>query len=77
MNLGSRKPIIFVIPVLIVVGVIILVLVIRGNVKPPSGGIFSRKPNVELRTTYKNPFDKGTQYVNPFDKYKNPFVTNR
>lgn len=29
---------------------------------------------VELKTEYKNPFDKNTQYVNPFDEYKNPFV---
>lgn len=37
----------------------------------------SKKPTVELTTSYKNPFNKGTQYVNPFEKYKNPFVTNR
>jgi len=35
------------------------------------------KATVELKATYKNPFDKKTQYVNPFEKHKNPFVTNR
>lgn len=34
-------------------------------------------PKVELKSEYKNPFDKNTQYVNPFDQYKNPFVVNR
>lgn len=34
----------------------------------------SSEPNVELKTEYKNPFDKETQYVNPFDEFKNPLV---
>ncbi len=49
-------------------------------VKLPSSPIYkiyTKKPKVEIKTSYKNPFDKNTQYVNPFDKYKNPFVTNR
>ncbi|MEK7561298.1 MAG: hypothetical protein AAB541_00340 [Patescibacteria group bacterium] len=29
---------------------------------------------VELKTDYKNPFNKETQYVNPFDQTKNPFA---
>lgn len=29
---------------------------------------------VELKTEYKNPFNKDTQFVNPFDKTKNPFA---
>ncbi|MBI2051878.1 hypothetical protein HYT33_03905 [Candidatus Roizmanbacteria bacterium] len=33
----------------------------------------SKKPNVNLKTQYENPFDKKTQYVNPFSQYKNPF----
>lgn len=39
--------------------------------------VFQKKAVVELKTAYKNPFDKKTQYVNPFETYKNPFVTNR
>ena len=77
MNLGlNRKPILFVIPVLVLVAVVVIVLIVRGNLKTPAG-LFSKAPKVELKTTYKNPFDKNTQYVNPFDKYKNPFTTNR
>ena len=77
MNLGSnRKPILFVITVLILVIIVVAILIIRGNIKTPTD-LFSKAPKVELKTTYKNPFDKETQYVNPFSKYKNPFVTNR
>lgn len=39
--------------------------------------ILQKKPDVKLKTEYKNPFSKETQYVNPFAKYKNPFVTNK
>lgn len=78
MNLGlNRKPLLFIIPILVIVGIIIAILILRGNLKVPTGGLFSKAPKVELKTTYKNPFDKNTQYVNPFDKYKNPFTTNR
>jgi hypothetical protein len=77
MNLGSNKrPILFVIPILVIVGIVVTFLIIRGNLKAPTG-LFSKAPKVELKTTYKNPFNKDTQYINPFDKYKNPFVTNR
>ncbi len=31
-------------------------------------------PKVDVKSEYKNPFDKNTQYVNPFQTYKNPFV---
>ena len=77
MNLGlSRKRILFIVPVLVIVAIIVTFLIVRGNIKTPAG-LFSKAPKVELKTTYKNPFDKNTQYVNPFDKYKNPFVTSR
>ena len=33
-----------------------------------------KQPKVELKTEYKNPFNKDTQFVNPFDKTKNPFA---
>ncbi len=60
--------------------VLILVLLVVGTIlvakfvfkKKISLG--AKKPNVSLKTEYKNPFDKKTQYVNPFDDSKNPFV---
>ena len=77
MNLGSvKKPILVVIPILVLVMVVVVVVLVRGG-KVSAPRLFSKGPKVELKTTYKNPFDKNTQYVNPFDKYKNPFVTNR
>lgn len=36
-----------------------------------------KQPTVELKTEYKNPFDKKSQYVNPIDQFKNPFTTLR
>lgn len=34
-------------------------------------------PKVDVKSEYKNPFDKNTQYVNPFETYKNPFVVSK
>ena len=48
-----------------------------GFIKIPSLNIVQKKSLVELKTEYKNPFNKNTQYVNPFDQYKNPLVVNR
>lgn len=45
-------------------------LVAKGKISIPG---FTKKPSVELKTTYENPFKKETQYVNPFKQYKNPF----
>lgn len=45
-------------------------LVSSGKLNIPG---LTKKPNVELKTEYKNPFDRETQYVNPFQEYKNPF----
>ena len=58
----------------------VAILVVVALLKTPSSPlqkIVQKKPTVEVKTTYNNPFDKETQYVNPFEKYKNPFVTNR
>ena len=62
--------------ILLVIGVGV-VLVYMKVIKLPSTSlpILQKKPSVELKTQYKNPFTKETQYVNPFDKYKNPFLT--
>lgn len=64
--------------VLLVVSVLALVLVILLKIpSSPLQKIYQKKQTVEIKSQYKNPFDKSTQYVNPFEKYKNPFVTNR
>lgn len=58
----------------------VAILIVITLLKVPSSplkNIYTKKPAVEIKTSYKNPFDKETQYVNPFEKYKNPFVTNR
>lgn len=50
----------------------------KGIIKLPSSvPLLQNQPKVELKSEYKNPFNKDTQYVNPFDKYKNPFVVNK
>lgn len=51
-------------------------LIYFGVIKNPfkNLNLFQKGPKVELKTEYKNPFDKESQYVNPFDTYKNPFV---
>lgn len=60
-----------------VLSVIGIVLILAALSTPEVKKIYQKKPTVEIKTSYNNPFDKNTQYVNPFDKYKNPFVTNR
>jgi len=70
------------IAILVVILVVVIVLIGLGVIKAPIGPISTilqqqKKPMVELKTEYNNPFAKETQYVNPFDKYKNPFVVNR
>ncbi|OGH30330.1 MAG: hypothetical protein A3B41_00240 [Candidatus Levybacteria bacterium RIFCSPLOWO2_01_FULL_37_26] len=66
----------------VIITLALLVLVVVGVVlfyvpSSPLQKIYQKQSSVEIKTTYKNPFDKGTQYVNPFEKNKNPFVTNR
>lgn len=73
---ASKKRLLFFgIPLLVVIVAVIVILALRGQ--GPAVQLFKKGPKVEVKTTYKNPFDKSTQYVNPFEKYKNPFVTNR
>ena len=59
--------------ILAVWALIFWVLVSKGIIKKPSL-LKTQKPTVELKTEYKNPFDKETQFVNPFDQTKNPFA---
>lgn len=68
----SRKKLMIFLSLSVVIGVLILLMI-----SPASQKTQPKKPAVEIKTSYKNPFNKETQYVNPFDKYKNPFVTNR
>jgi len=69
----QRKYIIlFVVIVVLIVGVILFYVP-----SSPLQKIVQKQSSVEIKTTYKNPFDKNSQYMNPFETYKNPFVANR
>ena len=62
-----------VVVVVIAVWVLVIYLLLsQGIIKKPS---FKPKEvaKVELKSEYKNPFDKKAQFVNPFDQYKSPF----
>jgi len=76
-SLKSKRVLIGVPLALLFIGVIYVALVRFGVIKDPfplSGIPFLQtQPRVDIKTEYKNPFDKKTQYVNPFDTYKNPF----
>lgn len=66
--------------VLLIVGGLVYASVYFKIIKFPNFGNSSKSSvttKVELKSEYKNPFDKETQYVNPFNQYKNPFVVNR
>lgn len=55
----------------------LFILVSLKIIKLPALPFLQKGPSVELKTEYKNPFDKETQYVNPFESYKNPFTVGR
>ena len=63
-----------VLPLLLMLAAVGFLLVYFKVIKTPSILTFQRKPNVELKSNYSNPFKKETQYVNPFETYKNPFA---
>lgn len=65
---------IIVVAIIAIWGLVIWLLIAKGIIKKPSIPGFKKEPKVELKTEYKNPFDKKTQYVNPFDKFKNPLA---
>ena len=70
----TRRKYIIVLVVLVVAVVGVILFYVPSS---PLQKIIQRQSSVEIKTTYKNPFDKNTQYINPFEKYKNPFVANR
>lgn len=65
---------ILVIAVVLLLVVAIPLLIIKFVFKKKLPFIDSKKPNVELKASYKNPFDRNSQYVNPFEEFKNPFL---
>lgn len=68
----------YVIYSILTVVIIVVAVTLLKHSSSPLQNIIQKKPSsVEIKTTYKNPFDKNTQYANPFDRQKNPFVTNR
>lgn len=70
-----------VIVIFVVVGVVVWILVRpqRGGVgtigQLPLLGLREQPTSVELKSEYKNPFDRNAQYVNPFTDYKSPFIS--
>lgn len=60
-----------IIVVIAVLALTIFLLAKKGLLKSP---LKKQEPVVQLKTEYKNPFNKDTQYVNPFDQTKNPFA---
>lgn len=71
----NQRGVLHLLPLLLIAALIIgAILVFTGKFKVPSLPFGQKGPKVDLKTEYKNPFDKKTQYVNPFDTYKNPFT---
>lgn len=54
--------------VIIVIGYLLISKKKQLTLNPQS----AKESVVQLKTDYKNPFDKKDQYVNPFDTYKSP-----
>ncbi len=78
--MNNQRGVVHLILILIVIIVAIGVgvyLVAKPQIFKSQAGSSANLPKVELKSEYKNPFDKNTQYVNPFDQYKNPFVVSK
>lgn len=77
--MNNQRGFLHLLPLLLIAALIVgVILVATGKVKLPFSVPFLQQgPKVDLKTEYKNPFNKETQYVNPFETYKNPFVVNR
>lgn len=58
----------------IAVWALVLYFLISKNILKIKTPFSPKQPTVELKTEYKNPFNKETQFVNPFDQTKNPFA---
>ena len=73
--MNSQKGVIHLaLPLLLLLIAAAVALIYFGVINNPFKNLFKKGPKVELKTEYKNPFNKESQYVNPFDTYKNPFV---
>jgi len=75
----TQKGIAHIVPIILILILVIVLplLVIKFVFKKNLPLISDKKPTVELKTEYSNPFEKNTQYTNPFDEFKNPFVAAR
>lgn len=75
--MGLKKGfVLHLLPIIVIViavwAIVFFILIQKGIIKKPSF-VGLKEPTVELKTEYKNPFNKNTQYVNPFNNFKNPF----
>ncbi|MBI3251527.1 MAG: hypothetical protein HYZ62_01295 [Candidatus Andersenbacteria bacterium] len=70
----SRRTVIVVVLVIIVV-VIVTFLVVNSLSDTPVdiGSAILGQSKVEVKSEYKNPFDRNNQFVNPFSEVKSPF----
>lgn len=60
---------------IVVFWTLVLYFLISKNIIKLKVPFLKKEPTkVELKTEYKNPFNKDTQFVNPFDQTKNPFA---
>lgn len=77
--MNNQRGFLHLLPLLLIVAVIVgAILIVSGKLKLPfSVPFLNQGPKVDLKSEYKNPFNKETQYVNPFETYKNPFVVSR
>lgn len=76
--MGYKKGVVHLLPIILIAAIIIGVyFLIYKFVLKKNLPFTKQEPKVELKTEYKNPFNKNTQYVNPFDEFKNPLLGAR
>lgn len=75
--LSSRRVVVLIVLLVLIVAVAVwLYLASKKSSGPPSiGSAILGQSKVEVKTEYKNPFDRKNQFVNPFKEVKNPFTS--
>jgi len=73
----SKRTIIIILAVVVIVVVAAAFLIVNSLSDTPVniGSAILGQSKVEVKSEYKNPFDRNNQFVNPFSEVKSPFTS--
>lgn len=73
---GYKKGVVHLLPLLLIGALVVAfwLLAAKFVFKKKLPFLDKKDPTVQVKSEYKNPFNKSSQYVNPFDQSKSPFL---